>query len=172
MAIVKATYTHTGSAAKAAIRYIENRPGKDGSRIVRTLYKADGKVERREVYEMIDAAAKGSYFFRLVISPDPQREDGDKDLALRDITERTIQSLEDRFQTPLQWVAAIHADHTDTRHIHAIAIVPGRLNVQDFQRMRSAATAEALEQRRHLDLMREAHQQSQDQSAGLELAVS
>jgi len=170
MAIVKASYTRKGSIAKAAIRYIENRPGKDGSRIVRTLFKADGKVERREVYTMIDEADKNSYFFRLVISPDPKREDSDKNLALREITERTIQSLEDRFQKPLQWVAAVHADHADHRHVHVIAIVPERLNVQDFQRMRSTATEEALEQVRHLDLIREVQERSQEQSGGLGLS--
>src|SRR6266702_6045097 len=170
MAIVKASYTRKGSLAKAAIRYIENRPGKDGSRIVRTLFKADGKVERREVYTMIDQADKTSYFFRLVISPDPQREDSDKNLSLRELTEKTIASLEDRFQRPLQWVAVIHADHAEHRHIHAIAIVPERLNVQDFQLMRSAATEEALEQRRHLDLSREARERSQEQSEGLGLS--
>src|SRR6266566_6938342 len=168
MAIIKASYTRKRAVAKAATRYIENRPGKDGARIVRTLFKADGKVERGEVYSIIDQAAKGSYFFRLVISPDPKREDSDKNLSLREITERTIQSLEDRFQRPLQWVAAIHADHAEQRHVHAIAIVPGRLNVQDFQRMRSAATEEALEQRRQLDLAREQRELSQ-QSEGLGL---
>ena len=73
---------------------------------------------------------------------------------------------------PLQWVAAIHADHTDTRHIHAIAIVPERLNVQDLQRMRSAATEEALEQRRQIDLAREQRERSQEQSEGLGLGLS
>ncbi len=170
MAIVKASYTRKGSVAKAAIRYIENRPGKDGSRIVRTLFKADGKVERREVYTMIDQADKTSYFFRLVISPDPQREDSDKNLSLREVTERTIQSLEDRFKRPLQWVATIHDDHTDNRHIHAIAIVPERLHVQDFQRMRSAATEEALEQRHQLELAREQRELSQQQREGLGLS--
>src|SRR6266480_1611653 len=98
MAIVKANYTRQGRAAKASARYIQNRPGKDGVRCVRTLFKADGKVEREEVYTMIDQAANGSYFFRFVISPDPQREDSSKNLALREITDKTIQSLEDRFQ--------------------------------------------------------------------------
>jgi len=172
MAIVKATYTRQGRAAKASVRYIEHRPGKDGANVRRTLFQADGKVERRDVYDMIDAAAKGSYFFRLVISPDPQREDSDKNLALREITERTIQSLEDRFQQPLQWVAAIHADHAEHRHVHVIAIVPERLNVQDFQRMRSAATAAALEQLRQLDLLREARERTQEQREGLELGLS
>src|SRR6266704_663069 len=169
MAIVKANYTRKRAVAKAATRYIEHRPGKDGARVVRTLFKADGKVERGEAYTMIDQADKTSYFFRLVISPDPQREDSDKNLSLRELTEKTITSLEDRFQRPLQWVAAIHADHADHRHVHAIAIVPARLQVQDFQRMRSAATEEALEQRRHLDLIREARDRSQEHSESLGL---
>jgi hypothetical protein len=170
MAIVKANYTRKGSAAKASVRYIENRPGKDGARVVRTLFKADGKVEREEAYTIIDQAANGSYFFRLVISPDPQREDSDKSLSLRELTEMTIKSLEDRFQQPLQWVAVIHADHAEHRHIHTIAIVPERLNVQDFQRMRNAATEEALEQRHQLDLAREQRELSQEQGEGLGLS--
>src|SRR6266704_1850099 len=115
MAIVKASYTRHGGTAKASVRYIENRPGKDGTKCQRTLFTADGRVERVEVYDMIDQANKNSYFFRLVISPDPEREDSDKNLALREITEKTITSLEDRFQRPLQWVAAIHADHAEHR---------------------------------------------------------
>ena len=170
MAIIKANYTRKGGSAKASVRYIENRPGRDGAKLRRTLFNADGKVERREVYTMIDQADKNSYFFRLVISPDPQREDSGKNLSLREITERTMQSLEDRFQRPLQWVAAIHADHAEHRHVHAIAIVPERLNVQDFQRMRSAATEEALEQRRQLDLAREQRELSQQPSEGLGLS--
>ena len=172
MAIVKASYTRKGGTAKASVRYIENRPGKDGARVVRTLFKADGKVGRADVYEMINQAAKGSYFFRLVISPDPQREDSDKNLSLRELTEKTIQSLEDRFRQPLQWFATIHADHTEHRHIHAIAILPERLQVRDFQRIRSAATKEAQEQLRHLDLLREARERSQEQSEGLGLELS
>jgi len=50
--------------------------------------------------------------------------------------------------------------------------VPQRLNVQDFQRMRTAATEEAREQLRHLDLMREAREPSQEQSDGLALGLS
>ena len=69
--VVKANYTRKGTMAKAAVRYIENRPGKDGTRLVRTLFNADGKVVRGDVYTMIDQAGNGSYFFRFVISPDP-----------------------------------------------------------------------------------------------------
>jgi hypothetical protein len=169
MTIVKANYTRNGRTAKAAVRYIENRPGKGRARLVRTLFNADGKVERQDAYSMIDQAAQGSYFFRLVISPDPMSEDSDRDLALRELTEKAIQSLETRFQRSLPWVAAVHDDHAQHRHIHAIAIVPERLQKQDFQRMRSAATEAAVEQRRHLALRREAIERSQEQAetAGL-----
>jgi hypothetical protein len=170
MAIIKASYTRTGGNAKASVRYIENRPGKDGAKLRRSLFTADGKMERGDAYTMIDQAAKGSYFFRLVISPDPKIEDSDKQLSLRELTEQTMQSLEDRFQHPVQWVAVIHADHAEHRHVHALAIVPKRFQVQDFQRMRSVATEEALAQRRHLDLIREAHERNQEQSAGLGLS--
>jgi hypothetical protein len=162
MAIIKATYTRNGRIAKASVRYIENRPGKDGTRLVRTLFNADGKVERGDAYAMIDQADKNSYFFRLVISPDPTSEDSDHNLALRELTEQTIASLEDRFQRPLQWVAVVHADHAEHRHIHAIAIVPERLQVQDFQCMRSAATAAALEQVRQLALAHEQRERVQE----------
>jgi hypothetical protein len=119
---------------------------------------------------MIDQADKNSYFFRLVISPDPEREDREKSLDLRALTDSTMRELEECFQRPLQWVATIHADHVEHRHIHAIAIVPERLNVQDFQQMRRAATEEALAQRRQLDLAREQRELSQEQSEGLGLS--
>ena len=164
MAIVKANYTRQGKRAKASVRYIENRPGKDGTRLVRTLFNADGKVARGDVYTMIDQAGKGSYFFRLVISPDPEREDRDRDLALRELTEQTMASLEDRFQRPLQWVAAVHADHAAHRHIHALAILPGRLQVQDFQRMRRAATEAALAQVQQRALAREQRERMQEEA--------
>jgi hypothetical protein len=169
MAIVKANYTRKGGLAKASVRYIEHRPGKDGAKMQRTLFTAEGKVARSEAYAMIDQAATTSYFFRFVISPDPQGEDSDKNLRLRELADKTIAALEDRFQCPLQWVATVHDDHTDNRHIHAIAIVPERLQVRDFQRMRSAATQEAQEQRRYLDAIRE---RSQEQSDGLGLELS
>jgi hypothetical protein len=163
MAIVKANYTRSVRAAKAAIRYIEHRPGKDGARIVRALFNSDGKVERREAYGMIDQAAKGSYFFRLVVSPDPQAEDRDRNLSLRDITERAIQTVEDRYHTALQWAAAIHADHVAHRHVHVLAIMPERLQVQDFKRMRQAASEAALEQVQHQALARQRREALQEE---------
>src|SRR2546421_8163341 len=144
MAIVKASYTKSSGGAKASIRYIEHRPGKDGAKIPRTLWGVDGKMERTEAYRMIDEAEKGSVFFRFVISPDPKSEDTGKDLFLREITERTMMSLEDRLHKQVQWVAAEHDEHAPHRHVHVVAVIPGRLQVQDFQTMRQTATEAAL----------------------------
>ncbi len=164
MAIVKASYTKSSGGAKASIRYIAHRPGKDNEKTARTLFGSDGLMGRYEAYRMIDEAEKGSLFFRIVISPDPQQEDTDKDLFLRDITEQTMQRLEDRFQKHLQWVAAEHNDHAPHRHVHVIAIVPGRLQVQDFQLLRQTATQAALAQRKERDLLREIQKQKEQEA--------
>jgi len=164
MAIVKASYTKSSGGAKASIRYIAHRPGKDNEKTTRTLFGSDGLMGRYEAYRMIDEAEKGSLFFRIVISPDPQQEDTDKDLFLRDITEQTMQRLEDRFQKHLQWVAAEHNDHAPHRHVHVIAIVPGRLQVQDFQLLRTTATQAALTQRKERDLLREIQKQKEQEA--------
>ncbi len=158
---MKASYTRSRRAAKASIRYIANRPGRDGKRLVRTLFNADGKMERVEAYQMVDQAKTGSYFFRLVISPDPQKEDSRRDLSIREIAEKTMQALEDRFKQQLQWVGAIHADHAPHRHVHLVAILPGRLQVHDLTNLREAATSLALEQRRQLDLARETQEREE-----------
>src|SRR5438105_6181720 len=105
MAIVKATYTKSSRGAKASIRYIEHRPGKDNAKINRTLFGWDGAMGRWQAYRMIDSADKGSYFFRFAISPDMKTEDTKRDLHLREVTEKTMLSLEERIQQPLSWVA-------------------------------------------------------------------
>ncbi|SRR6266487_3700059 len=163
MAVMKATYTKKANGAKAAIRYIEHRPGKDGEKVTRVLYGIDGAMGRWQAYRMIDEADKGSYFYRFIISPDPKGEDSKKDIFLREITEKTINSLAERLQTQIAWIAAEHNDHAPHRHIHIMAIVPERLNVQDFQALRQSATAACLEQRKERDLTRE---QSQEQGEG------
>ncbi len=93
MAIVKASYTKSRAAAKAAIRYIQHRPGKDGNKMTRTLFGSDGVLGRSQAYRMIDDAAKGTVFYRIVISPDPEKEDTKKDLHLWTITEQTMVQL-------------------------------------------------------------------------------
>src|SRR3954469_20210777 len=84
MAIVKANFVKRDKSAKgrakASIRYIQHRRGKDGEAITRTLFGSDGEMSRTEAYRMIDEAKKGSLFYRIVISPDPKGEDERRDL--------------------------------------------------------------------------------------------
>jgi hypothetical protein len=155
MAIVKATYTKSSSTAKAGIRYIENRPGREGEKVKRELYGADGVMDRQQAYQMIDEAERGTAFFRFVISPDPAKEDAEKDLRLDEITAQTMQTLEERLHNQVSYVAVEHDDHAPHRHVHVIALVRGRLNTQDFQAMRQTATEAALFQRQERDQARE-----------------
>lgn len=152
MAIIKATYTRQAREAKASIRYIQHRPGRNGEGITRTLFGMDGALGRWQAYQLIDDAEKGSYFYRFIISPDPKSEDRKRDLFLRELTEHTMQQLAEHLRSPVSWVGTEHADHAPHRHVHVVAIVPQRLPVQELQAMRHVATEAALAQRRHLDL--------------------
>src|SRR6266702_7068769 len=155
MTIVKATYTKQRKGAKASIRYISNRPGKDNIKTTRPLFGSDGLMGRYQAYRMIDEAEKGSVFFRIVISPDPKQEDSGRDLYLREITEKTMLSLEDRLQKQVQWVATEHNDHAPHRHVHVVAVVKGKLQAQDFLALRQTATEACLQQRHERDLLKE-----------------
>ena len=168
MAIVKATYTKQQAGAKASIRYIAHRPGKEGAKTIRSLYGVDGLMGRHQAYRMIDEAEKGSLFFRFILSPDPAKEDTNKDLFLRDITEQTMHTLEERIGQKLSWVAASHQEHAPHRHVHVIAVVPGKLYAADFQAMRQTATEAGLWQRQERDARKEA-QQKKEQEAQWEL---
>ena len=167
MAIFKATYTKKSKGAKANIRYIEHRAGKDGARLTRTLYGIDGNMERREAYRMIDEAEKGSVFYRLVINFDAEKEDTHRDLYIQTITENTMSAVENRFGQPVQWVAATHADHTPLRHVHILAILPKKLQVHDLQAIRSLATEAAVTQRHQRDKVVEIQRrEEQEKEAG------
>jgi hypothetical protein len=159
MAIFKANYVKRGidarKRAKASVRYIQHRRGKDGQKISRTLFSSDGPWERSDAYTMIDEAAKGSYFYRFVLSPDPKKEDHNHDLDMRDIAIQTMLALEERLGVPILWVGATHADHAPHLHAHLIAVVPKRLYVKDFQFLREKATAACLDQRQLLDYVHE-----------------
>ena len=100
---------------------------------------------------MIDEAENGSVFFRLKISPDPTTEDTKRDLFLQVVTQKTLDTLEQRLGTSVSYVASIHDDHTDIRHVHVLAVVKGRLNPDDFKAMRETATSVSLAQRKSRD---------------------
>jgi hypothetical protein len=179
MAIVKANYVKRDKKqkqrAKAHIRYIEHRPGKEGRKTQRALFGSDGVMERQEAYSLIDDAGKGSIFFRFVLSPDAAEEDTRHDLDLRALTEETMSILSAKFQPKqkvVQWVAAVHADHTPKRHVHILAVVPGRVNEHDLTSMITAATTASAEQRKELDryiVQQQQTGQQQGKEAGWQL---
>jgi len=166
MAVVTANFVKRGKIGnekvKATIRYIQHRPGKDHERVIRTLFNSDGPTQRPEAYQFIDEAPKGTLFFRFTINPDPVKEDRYRDLDLRAIAQATMLTIEQRVKTPVMWVAAVHDDHTDKRHIHALAAVQGRLERPDLACLIEETTQACLEQRRERDQDRE--KQSREQA--------
>lgn len=156
MAVVVGNYCKKGAGernlAKANIRYIQTRPGRNKEKLVRTLFGAAGNVGRYEAYQFINDAPKGTYFYRLKLSPDPKSENLKRDLNMKQLTRQMMRSLEKRLQTPLAWAAAVHdMDHTDIPHCHILAAIPRRLNTSDLESLIRQATALCLSKRRFLD---------------------
>src|SRR5947199_4791409 len=151
MAVFVMNYTKSKGGAKANIKYIQHRPGKDRAKVTRTLFGWDGAMGRYEAYRMVDEAEKGSSYFRIKISPDPKTEDTKRDLSLREVTETIMQTFEERIHRAVQWVAAEHDDHTTKRHVHVLAVSRGKLGREDLKAIIQKATAACIEQRQQLD---------------------
>jgi len=172
VAVVIAGYIPPNAKAKGAakrnIRYIEHRPGKDGERLWRTLFGADGRMSREEAYELIDNAEYGSVFWRIKVSPDAVNEDTNRDVSMQEVTERTMNSLQEQLGKSVSWVAAIHADHKPIRHIHVLALLP-KLSKQEFGQLPNnlikGATESCLAQRKELDQIRDHRQREQEPEA-------
>src|SRR5437764_9617812 len=139
MNYIPKTVKNVHGSAKANIRYIENRRGKDGEKITRTLWNSDGRMTREEAYQMIDNAGKGSLFFRIKICPDGKTEDTKRDISLQKVTEETMTALQDHIQNPIQYVAVMHDDHTPLRHVHVLAVVKGGIYNKEREAMHKAA---------------------------------
>ena len=158
--IIKANYCKRGrgdrARAKATVRYITHRRDRDGNKITRDLFGFDGYLSKDTAYRMIDEAPqKGRYYYRIIVSPDPRREDSYRDLDLQTLTRAAMLKLEERYGKAIQFVAAIHDDHSPNRHAHTIVILNGRrLTRDDFATLRNYARHRALTQRRFLDRRR------------------
>jgi hypothetical protein len=155
MAVVNGNYVKRGrnerATAKANIYYIQTRPGRDKERLSRTLFGHADNMGRREAYQFINDAPKGTYFYRLKLSPDPKREDTKRDLHMQKLTRHLMKRLEKRLNTGLPWAGALHDDHTDIRHVHILAAIPRRLQKYDLEFLIREATQLALVQRRIRD---------------------
>ena len=177
MAVVKTHFKRRGKVGNAwameNVRYIQHREGKDDERVMRPLFTEDGPMTRLEGYQFIDEAPKGTKFFTVIINPDPEKEDTHKDLDMRTLARTTMRTISQIMQeqgitTPVIWVAAIHDDHTDKNHVHALAALQGRLDEPDLDRIRAATTAACVEQRRELDRARERQGRQREPERGLE----
>jgi hypothetical protein len=156
MAVVKANYVRKGigerATAKANIRYIQERPGRDKEKLTRPLFNNAGFIGRHEAYQFIDEEGrKGRYFYRLKLSPDPIKEDTKRDLNMQKLTGQMMQRLEKRLKTTIPWAGSLHDDHTDKRHVHILAAIPRRLQKYELEALIKEATAICREQRRDLE---------------------
>jgi hypothetical protein len=157
MAIVKVKYTRDPIKIKEHLRYIVHRPGKDREPMTRELFDAFERTDKAHAYQRIDAT-KHPLFFKFIINFDAAKEDTFKDLDLQHITRQTLREMQRLIGRDVPFVAVLHDDHTDLRHIHAIGMVQGRIAKADFQRLKTlrlTATAEALSQRRQRDRVKE-----------------
>jgi hypothetical protein len=166
MAVMKAKYIKSRARAKANIRYIQHRAGKDGQKITRTLFGSDGVLSRQQAYRMIDAAAKGTWFYRIAISPDPATEDTQKDLHLQEIAARTMLHLAEQFLHPIHYIATEHTDHAPHRHLHVLALLPRKLAPPELDALRATATAAAMLQRNARDMAREQMERERKEEQG------
>jgi hypothetical protein len=142
---------------KEHLRYIVHRPGKDRETIARELFDAFDRADKAHAYERIDAT-KHPLFFKFILNFDANKEDKTKDLDLQHITRQTLCEMQQLIGRDMPFVAVMHDDHTNLRHIHAIGMVQGKIARTDFQKLRTlwvTATAEARAQRRQRDLVRE-----------------
>jgi hypothetical protein len=159
MAVVRLKYIRGRQQIKAHLRYITHRRGKAQEKITRLLFGRDGLTDKRAAYQMIDAAKRGTAFFKIMINPDPKREDRHKDLDLQHVTRQTMLKLEKQLGKHFQFVATVHNDHTPLRHVHGIFLLQGRLSKEEFRALQQTAyktaTHSARLQRKALDRVRE-----------------
>ena len=156
MAVVKANYVRKGAGervtAKANIRYIQERPGRDKEKLTRPLFNNAGLIGRlKPISLLMMTAKKGRFFYRLKLSPDPSKEDTKRDLNMHKLTRQMMQRLEKRFKTTIPWAGALHDDHTDKRHVHILAALPRRLQKYELEALIREATTLCREQRRELE---------------------
>ena len=138
--------------AKANIRYIQERPGRDKEKLTRPLFNNAGVLGRHEAYQFIDEEGrKGRFFYRLKLSPDPVKEDTKRDLNMQKLTRQMMQSLEKRLKTTIPWAGALHDDHTDIRHVHILAAIPRRLQKYELESLIREASTICQKQRRELE---------------------
>jgi len=136
-AVVKATYTKDQASAKASVRYFAHRVDREGNRITRAIFGSNGLVSKDRAYRMIDQTRGRAYFYRIVLSP--ERSTGE-DRDLPQITRQTMRQLQKivRSNRPIPFLAVAHTDHSDTPHVHALAVLRTYLTEEKMTKLREA----------------------------------
>jgi hypothetical protein len=160
VAFVKTSFIPPGKSAKAraraALQYEGTRPGKNGEEIIRTLFGHDGPLTEEQAEQMIEEAVKNTYFWSLIVSPDPNgAENANRLLSLRKLSKDLVRFLELRLKRPIEFIAAEHNDHTDIPHVHALLLIEryGRemlITEKTLADLRQLAAGKALEQQEAL----------------------
>src|SRR4051812_23800659 len=143
MGVFKANYIPRNKFAKAialgTLLYNCGRAGKDKEEMDRTLFGWRDIYEKAEAIDMIMNAPPGTIFFRGIFSPDPNEENPQNNLDMRDVVRKSYAELEAKIkslgelQGQIYFIAAEHNDHTDKQHIHSIMLVPHMLNEAQFR---------------------------------------
>src|SRR5690349_5656615 len=157
MAVLKLKFCRNPSPrrrAKAHIRYISHRPDREHVRKARELFSADGAKDKAYAYQFIDQAPKGTRFFKLMYSPDPLREDTYRDIPIKTLFQKMMLMLERQLGRKLAYVAALHDDHTDARHIHSLIACKGKISKEDLAIIKRFATEASRRERKARDIGR------------------
>ncbi len=137
--------------ARAHVRYIQFRPGKEGEREERTFFNGlrDG-IYNREVNLAISAQnPKGTVMHKLILSPGVEGAD------VQEYTREVMAELCSRKGQDLEWYAVVH-DNTNNEHAHVV--IMGRddngrtvkLDTKDYELIKQAGD-EYLERNKLLD---------------------
>jgi hypothetical protein len=143
---------------KATIRYNSHRRGRDGEKMSRQNFGWDNRdLEKDEIYQMMDAAPKGTNFFRFKINPDPKTENPRKNLDLRDLTIKFMLKLQELKGREIQFIATIHNqfDHTGRPHVHAVVLLKGRITRKNLKDLIQTGRSLALKQQKRFTLVRQ-----------------
>jgi len=138
MAVVKASYFRGGGGSanklRGSVRYAATRPGEEGQE--RTAFsRDDDALDRAEAFGTLEEA-EGSYYYRVVLNSGEGQE---VEADLKAWTRDTMGSLAERHGA-VAWVGFEHRDHSEHAHVHVIAVTERKLDREDLERLREAAT--------------------------------
>jgi len=137
--------------AKRHVRYAVHRTDELGRRQWRQVWDRQGALDKQEAYRRLDQVRPGDYVNRIVLSPHPEYQDGDRRLDLTRWGREVLERLEAESPRPVRWFAVTHAT-PEHRHIHAVVVTRGKLDAGDLRTMREQGDRSALEQSRGLGL--------------------